>query len=64
MGDHMFRDLALSRDILGEFYDKPNISGSVQKLSVVVLQRSFWPFSARQDDGVVLPAWVRSFSFL
>ena len=64
MGDHMFRDLALSRDIMEEFHNKPIGQGSAEKLNVMVLQRSFWPFSARTTDDILLPYDVRSVTFL
>lgn len=54
MGDHMFTDLALSRDITTEYREK---KGGDAKLSLMVLQRSVWPFTARKQD-VVLPVWV------
>ncbi|KAI0059900.1 Cullin-4B [Artomyces pyxidatus] len=46
MGDHMFNDLALSRDSMREYHAR--IGGEdVQKLNVMVLQQSFWPFTTR-----------------
>ncbi|EMD41477.1 hypothetical protein CERSUDRAFT_110046 [Gelatoporia subvermispora B] len=53
MGDHMFTDLALSRDLMREYIDHRTRVGdpsSAQRLSVMVLQRSFWPFAARKHD--------------
>ncbi|OCH94183.1 Cullin-domain-containing protein [Obba rivulosa] len=53
MGDHMFTDLALSRDLMREYIDhraRLGDSSYAQKLSVMVLQRSFWPFAARKHD--------------
>lgn len=58
MGDHMFQDLALSRDLTREFHAKTIGGGSAEKLSVMVLQRSFWPFSAKQKEDLDLPANV------
>ncbi|KAH9947362.1 Cullin-domain-containing protein [Amylocystis lapponica] len=58
MGDHMFNDLALSRDSLQEYIDHRTRVGdaaSAQKLSVMVLQRSFWPFAARTEDVDIPP---------
>ncbi|KAG2358657.1 hypothetical protein BDR07DRAFT_1452647 [Suillus spraguei] len=52
MGDHMFNDLALSRDSCG------NVS-SLQNISVMVLQRSVWPFHARDTD-VDLPSSMQA----
>lgn len=54
----MFRDLALSRDFMEEFHSKPIGEGSAKNLSVMVLQASFWPFSAKQKSDALLPAWV------
>ncbi|KAH9836648.1 Cullin-domain-containing protein [Rhodofomes roseus] len=53
MGDHMFNDLALSRDLMREYNEQRTRLGygeAMQKLSVMVLQRSFWPFAARKHD--------------
>ncbi|GJE92100.1 cullin-domain-containing protein [Phanerochaete sordida] len=54
MGDHMFTDLALSRDLTAEYRAR---KGGDAKLSLMVLQRSVWPFTARTQD-VVLPVWM------
>ncbi|KAF9242330.1 Cullin family-domain-containing protein [Melanogaster broomeanus] len=56
MGDHMFNDLALSREILREFHNRISEMSSAQKLSVMVLQRSVWPFAARKKDVDLLPS--------
>ena len=58
MGDHMFRDLALSRDILREFHERGIGGVRGEKLSVMVLQRSYWPFTARQKGDILLPLEV------
>ncbi|KAI5118667.1 hypothetical protein M0805_001040 [Coniferiporia weirii] len=60
MGDNMFRDLALSRDLLREFHERDVGRGSAQSLSVMVLQRSFWPFSARQREEALLPPTMQA----
>lgn len=60
MGDHMFKDLALSRDLMKEFIEKQERLGDasrIQKMNVMVLQRSSWPFAARKTD-IDLPRWV------
>jgi cullin-4 len=44
VGDHMFTDLALSREGMGEYHEKSTMNSLGQKLSVMVLQRSVWPF--------------------
>lgn len=59
MGDHMFNDLALSRDLLHEYRNRLPDGGSRHSLSVMVLQRSYWPFAARKKD-VDLPLWMQS----
>lgn len=56
----MFKDLALSRDSMAEFHGKAVGAGSAQKLSVMVLQRSNWPFSANQKAEILLPPSVCS----
>ena len=64
MGDHMFKDLDLSRGLLEEYIDHRNRlrhDAASQRLSVMVLQRSFWPFTARKTDAD-LPLWVRLLS--
>ena len=59
MGDQMFRDLQLSRDIMSEFHNKADGYGAEQ-LTVMVLQSSFWPFSAKQRQDILLPSPVLS----
>ncbi|KAI5992563.1 Cullin family-domain-containing protein [Pisolithus marmoratus] len=59
MGDHMFTDLALSRDLLYEYRNRLPEGASQRNLSVMVLQRSYWPFAARKKD-VDLPLWMQS----
>ncbi|KAI0761642.1 Cullin-domain-containing protein [Trametes elegans] len=61
--DNMFTDLALSRDLMHGFHEHLARSGragcgSAEKLNVMVLQQSNWPFSARQHD-VDLPRWMQ-----
>ncbi|KAJ8589085.1 Cullin-domain-containing protein [Rhizopogon salebrosus TDB-379] len=56
MGDHMFNDLALSRDVMREYHARIADDDSAQRLSVVVLQRSVWPFVARKKDVDLLPS--------
>ncbi|KAI5997761.1 hypothetical protein EDC04DRAFT_2909509 [Pisolithus marmoratus] len=58
MGDHMFNDLALSRDLLYEYRNRLPEGVSQRKLYVMVLQRSYWPLAARKD--VDLPLWMQS----
>ncbi|KAI6137208.1 Cullin family-domain-containing protein [Pisolithus sp. B1] len=59
MGDHMFNDLALSRDLLHEYRGRLAEGSRQRNLSVMVLQRSHWPFASRKKD-VDLPLWMQS----
>ncbi|KNZ75711.1 Cullin-4B [Termitomyces sp. J132] len=54
MGEDMFKDLALSRESVKEYHSKLNVSNPGHKLSVMVLQRSAWPFTV-QKTSVDLP---------
>ena len=61
MGDHMFTDLTLSRELMAGFLEGEERRGDtsrLQKMNVMVLQRSAWPFAARKTD-IDLPRWVR-----
>jgi cullin-4 len=61
MGDHMFRDLALSRDAMEEYHKRlgPERAGG-QRLTAMVLQQSFWPFSSRGvQEATIIPVPVR-----
>lgn len=51
MGDHMFTDLALSRDNMKDFLSKKSDDHPSQKLSVMVLQQSVWPFAPPKKDA-------------
>ncbi|EIN13362.1 Cullin-4B [Punctularia strigosozonata HHB-11173 SS5] len=55
MGDHMFKDLALSKDLYEEYLK--SLTGqadpSARDLFVTVIQRSSWPFTARTKDAVL-----------
>ena len=55
----MFNDLALSRDLMGHFYEEKRLdeTSSLRKMTAMVLQRSSWPFAARKTD-ILLPGWV------
>jgi cullin 4 len=47
MGDHMFRDLTLSRDAMAEYHACLGPGRAIeQKLTTMVLQQSFWLFSS------------------
>lgn len=54
MGEDMFKDLELSKELTAEYHEK---FGGDEALSVMVLRRSAWPFTARKQD-IVLPVWV------
>ncbi|EGN94205.1 hypothetical protein SERLA73DRAFT_97075 [Serpula lacrymans var. lacrymans S7.3] len=65
MGDQMFKDLALSRETMREFHSRIADDSSASKLTVMVLQRSAWPFVARQIDTDLPPSMqsdISSFS--
>jgi cullin 4 len=55
MGDQMFSDLLLSRDMMREYHERLQAGHAAHKLTVMVLQQSVWPFSPRQGDDVDLP---------
>ena len=60
MGDHMFRDLALSRDMMVEYHERIGSKRAAeQKLTAMVLQQSFWPFSSRTPQDTIIPVSVR-----
>lgn len=64
MGDHMFRDLALSRDSMVEYHERIGPERAAeQKLTAMVLQQSFWPFSSRTAQDAVIPVSVRNHLF-
>jgi cullin 4 len=58
MGEDMFKDLALSKEIMREYHDKLAFESSGRKLTVMVLQRSAWPFTVPKS-GTDLPPGVR-----
>ena len=65
MGDHMFRDLALSRDTMVEYHERIGPKRAAeQKVTAIVLQQSFWPFSSRTGQDAVIPVSVRHHPFL
>lgn len=63
MGEDMFKDLALSREAMRDYHSKLDSQSAGLKLSVMVLQRSAWPFGAPETD-VHLPPSVRKKDFL
>ena len=64
MGDHMFRDLALSRDTMVEYHERIGPKHAAeQKLTAMVLQQSFWPFSSRIAQDAIIPVSVRHHLF-
>ena len=59
MGDHMFRDLALSRDSMNEYHKRLGPERAAeQRLTTMVLQQSFWPFSSRGTHDAIIPTFV------
>jgi hypothetical protein len=58
MGEHMFKDLTLSRDLMLQYRGHTADAAKMKNETVMVLQRSFWPFSARKED-IKLPDEVR-----
>ncbi|KIL57743.1 hypothetical protein M378DRAFT_188384 [Amanita muscaria Koide BX008] len=54
MGEDMFKDLALSREMMREYHDKLPRESLGHELTVMVLQRSAWPFSVPKS-GIDLP---------
>ncbi|PFH45577.1 hypothetical protein AMATHDRAFT_82846 [Amanita thiersii Skay4041] len=56
MGEDMFKDLALSRDSMREYYEKLGPESSGRKLGVMVLQRSAWPFSVPKTSVDLPPS--------
>ncbi|KAI9450503.1 Cullin-4B [Lactarius psammicola] len=61
MGDHMFRDLALSRDSMAEYHKRLGPERAAeQKLTTMVLQQSFWPFSSRAAHDAIIPTSMQA----
>jgi cullin-4 len=59
MGDHMFRDLALSRDTMEEYHERlGHERAAEQRLTAMVLQQSFWPFPSRTAQEAIIPVPV------
>ncbi|KIY45433.1 Cullin-domain-containing protein, partial [Fistulina hepatica ATCC 64428] len=54
-GEEMFKDLALSHDLLEDYRDRSDRGALGQKLSVMVLQNSVWPFSVQKEATIDLP---------
>lgn len=54
-GNDMFKDMALSRDLMEEYLS--NVAGANDKVSLTVLKFSSWPF-AKYDGSVNLPTEV------
>ncbi|KAF8650599.1 hypothetical protein AX16_005170 [Volvariella volvacea WC 439] len=50
MGEEMFKDLALSRELMRDYHARLDAAHPGQKLSVMVLQRSAWPFTVQQQS--------------
>lgn len=52
----MFKDLALSRDTLSEFRKHASETPGVEKVGVMVLQQSVWPFAPRKGNADLPPS--------
>ncbi|KAL0950552.1 hypothetical protein HGRIS_007358 [Hohenbuehelia grisea] len=50
MGEEMFKDLALSRDSMRQYHETLDDHDPGKKLSVMVLQRSAWPFTVPKSS--------------
>ena len=50
VGEDMFKDLALSRDMMLEWHATLPADDPAQKLNVRILQQSVWPFSPEQNS--------------
>jgi len=57
MGEDMFKDLALSKEMIADYHSKLPADSSRCKLTAMVLQRSAWPFTV-QKTGIDLPPEV------
>ncbi|KAH9963578.1 Cullin-4B [Russula dissimulans] len=56
MGDHMFRDLALSRDSMAEYHERLGPGPAAeQRFTAMILQQSFWPFSSHAAQDAIIP---------
>ena len=58
MGDPMFRDLALSRDLIQDFNERSTSSGRI--FSAMVLEAASWPFSTRRKEEAILPSSMQN----
>ncbi|KAL1738064.1 hypothetical protein HDZ31DRAFT_78664, partial [Schizophyllum fasciatum] len=58
MGEEMFKDLALSRDMIRDFHDALPANDFARRLTVMVLQRSAWPFTVSKST-IDLPPKAR-----
>lgn len=54
-GDEMFKDLALSKDLVAEYHEK---QFDDKALSVMVLQYSCWPYKPKKGREIDLPPAV------
>jgi len=54
-GDEMFKDLALSKDLLVEYHDKRSKD---ETLSIMVLQYSCWPYQPKKGRDIDLPPFM------
>jgi len=57
MAEDMFKDLALSKDLMRDYHSRLPEKSTGLKLTAMVLQRSAWPFSVEKKT-VDLPPTV------
>ncbi|KAF9460280.1 Cullin family-domain-containing protein [Collybia nuda] len=56
MGEDMFKDLALSREAMRDYHSRLDSQSAGLKLTVMVLQRSAWPFGAPETEVHLPPS--------
>jgi cullin-4 len=55
MGEHMFRDLTLSNDLMRELGEKMQKEGAREsRLHTSVLEAAYWPFSSNRKEHVMI----------
>jgi cullin-4 len=59
MGEEMFKDLDLSMELMRDHHSRLDSQSAGLKLTVMVLQRSAWPFTV-QKSSVDIPLAVCS----
>ena len=49
MGEDMFKDLTLSKEMMKDYHTRQDKASLANKLNAVILQQSAWPFSATKQ---------------